>query len=556
MFSIIQLKQKKVSEFITKYYNKYQDVNVFYRFIKESKQECMEIDKDSVLLSHSNCIINNQEVDSGEYVFAKYNYKTNQLLAQRDQVGIKPLYFIDNPELFACANSIKELKNILVSYEINWFYVDRVLTGTAPLPEETFYKEIKRLPPAHRISVCENQIKITKYWFLKPTKEASQVGFNKKLIESIKKRKIGKVGSELSGGIDSSGISGILAKSESQLECFRHVLNPKFHKQIYPFGDEREFSQAMVDYSRKISINDIDSEGSGVIDELICEMKIVGAPLYSSMSLFSDNLYDNAKAKGINTLFSGFGGDEFVSSKGSYLVREMIFMKKIKRLRQLTNVKFLSFQNLKYNLKCIFPNLTFRKHWRHKQLKNHLLKKDIDIKAFLKIESKKEKIKTLNKFLISRINGHTFLTRLEESSLLLRERGIDCSYPLLDVNLMEVFLALPSDIKYNNQLPRSVYREAIKEFTPSKIYLRNYKSGATIPTVFHRFMNDYENIKALLEKHKNGKASEFLNIEKMQKVLPLIKAKAEGKKVKKRLDIRIFLIGLQMILYFDEGVLD
>lgn len=556
MFSFIKFKKDNINEYVVQYYNKFQDSKVYYRFVKETIQESKYEDESKILLSHSNCKIINQEIENGEYVFVKYNFKTDEIYAQRDKVGIKPLYYIDNSELFTCSNSIKELKIILGVYEINISYIDRVLTGMAPLPEETFYKNIKRLPPAHRIRVCDNQIKIFKYWSLEPAKESSQYLFNVQLIQSVNKRISGKVGSELSGGIDSSGISGVLAANGMRLESFRHVLNSKFHKKYFPFGDESPYSQAMVDYSGQININNIDSEGSGIIDELIREMKIIGAPFYSAMSLYSDQLYDQAKVKGVDTLFSGFGGDEVVSSMSSYFLKELILQKKLKQLRQLTNVKYVSFQNFKNNIKAILPNLSYRKHWRYEQMKNHLLKKEINIKMIVKNELKKSRFSSLNDFLISRVNGTTLLTRLEESNLSLRARGIDSAYPLLDVDLMECFLALPNHVKYNKALPRSVYRNAIKKFTPKEIYTRNNKTGATVPTVFYRFMNDYEKIEQLLKKHINGKASEFLNIEKMQKVLPLIKNKAEGRAVKKRLDMRIFIIGLQMILYFDEGVLD
>lgn len=556
MITLVRLKQNNINNYIESFYSKTTDAKLFYRYEKETVQEYLAIKEERISLAHANCDFGDTELMNGEFVFMKYDFEKQQFTAKRDKVGVKPLFYINNSELLACSNSIFELKNLLKELVPNPSYIEKVLTGTAPLPDETFYQEIKRLPAAHQLTYKDDSLEIERYWSLKAKANSTVEQFSDLLFSAVEKRNKGKSGTELSGGIDSSGVTGVLASIETEkIESFRHVLNDNLLGKYFPFKDEREFSQSMIDFSGRISINNADSYMKGVIDELINEMRTIGSPFFSSMSLFSDDLYQKAKDQNIDTLYSGFGGDELVSSKSGFYRRELILSKNIKKLRELTNVNVFSFQNLKYIFRLAFPNIKLRKHWRNKQLNNHLLLVEPDISKIVKTELKEKNYRTLNEFLISKIYGHALLTRLEENSMSLRARGIDYTYPLLDVDLMESFLGLASDVKYNNKLPRSIYRQAIKSVTPEKIRKRNNKTGATVPTVFYRFMNDYDRIKELLNKYKQAKASKIVNIEKMELMLEQIKQKALGKVMNERVDNRIFILGLQMILYYDMDVL-
>ena len=535
------------------------EYNYAYYFYKQSKHEHISITTNILLIGNYKQLdldnYKNPELIKTEFSYGGFNLKEKFFFGARDKIGIKPFFYAHTEDVFVYSTSLKEIKNILKSVSVNKEYINKVLTGTAPLPDETFYKEIKRLPPAHWISYADGILEIKKYWESKPINNASQEQFNKLLVSAVKNRVHGEMGSELSGGIDSSGISGILASQNKSIFSFRHVMNDSWREKFFPFMDERQFSDAQVSYSKNIDIVNADSDGKGIVNELIHEMKIIGSPFYSGMSLFSGSLYDAAKEKGIDVLFSGFGGDELVSSKGSYLLNKLIQNKEYKKLRTLTNTRFFSVQNLKYYFRSFFPDFRLKRHWREEQLDNHLLKKDINKAKILKNDPATRTYASLNEFMLAKISGDTFLTRLEENGLSLRARGIEYTYPLLDVDLIECYLGLPNELKYDRETPRSIYKNAIKAFTPKEIYTRNDKTGATVPTVSYRYMNDYEKIKALLNTYKNGKASEFLDIDKMLVQLDSIRTKATEGLGKQRLDNRIFIIGLQMILYFDLGVL-
>ncbi len=534
--------------------------NVLLKYKNETKHEELRELESEIIIGNFNIFnvksFNNPEKLKGEFSFGRYIYATKEFVGVRDRIGIKTFFYSNTKDLFVYSTSLKVIKEIIKDVSVNQEYLEHVLTGTAPLPNETFYNEIERLPPAHILKYDKGELTIRKYWEPTPKKTTSQEAFNELLVSAINNRDTEISGSELSGGIDSSGISGVLARKNKQLFSFRHVMSDLWIDNYYPFLDERKYSNSQIAFSKNINIVNVDSTDKGIVAELIQQMSIMGSPFYSTMSLFSGGLYDAAKDKGVETLFSGFGGDELVSSTSFYYIQELINQKNWKELRRITEVDFFSIQNIKYYVRAFFPKLRIKKHWRAEQLQNHLLNKEININKILKSDAATKKFDTLNDYLISKIKGNTLLTRIEENGLALHAMGIEYTYPLFDTDLIECFLGLPSDVKYNNKLPRSVYRNAIKSYVPEEIYNREDKTGATVPTVFYRFMNDYDNIKEILIKYKNGKASEFLNFKKMFSILELIKKKAIGQPVAQRIDIRIFLMGLQMILYFDMDVLE
>ncbi len=533
------------------------DSNLSFFYTKNTRHEGYFRDKNHLYLYNSSTNIIQQDItkNKGEFSYGQFNFITKTFFGARDRIGIKPFYYSNTKDSFVYSTSIKLITDIISQVSINKQYIERVLTGTAPLPDETFYNEIKRLPPAHQLTYADGKLEINKYWEATPIKNPNQEIFKDRLISAVKLRNSNQTGSELSGGIDSSSISGILASQQKKTFSFRHVMNDTWKVKFFPFKDERQFSDYQLNFSKNIDIVNVDSNGKGIIDELIHEMKIIGSPFYATMSLFSSSLYEAAKDKGIDVLFSGFGGDELVSSKGTYYLQKLIENKEWAKLRSLTNTKLLSLRNIKYYVHSYFPNFKLKKHWREEQLDNHLLKKGINKKEILENDSATQTYNSINEFMLAKISGDTFLTRIEENGISLRARGIEYTYPLLDTDLIECYLGMPDELKYNKETPRSIYKNAIKEFTPKEIYTRNDKTGATVPTVFYRFINDYERIKELLNTYKNGKASEFLNIDKMLSQLELIRKKAIGEQVNQRLDNRIFLMGLQMILYFDMDVL-
>ena len=191
---------------------------------------------------------------NGQFAFSIWDSKKQTLFIARDRVGILPLFYTKKDDLFLFASEIKALfVHPSINRSINKKSLDQVFTFWTTLNDQTLFNEINELPPAHFILCTKGNFKVEKYWQLDFTKGNDYFPITKtKLTEQVEEilldavkirlRSDVPVGSYLSGGLDSSGITSIIKKN------FNNKLNTfgiRFEDKDY---DEGSFQQEMVNY--------------------------------------------------------------------------------------------------------------------------------------------------------------------------------------------------------------------------------------------------------------------------------------------------------------------
>jgi len=156
----------------------------------------------------------------GMFAFSIWDPKQDQLFIARDFFGIKPLYYTSNTHdgsfLFG-----SEIKSFLEHPSFNKVFNDRALkpylTFQYSAMEETFFKDVYKLKPCHYMLLKKGELEIKAYHhhdFKDANKslEDNIQGIKSILEESVRYHKISdvKVGSFLSGGVDSSYITALL----------------------------------------------------------------------------------------------------------------------------------------------------------------------------------------------------------------------------------------------------------------------------------------------------------------------------------------------------------
>lgn len=160
---------------------------------------------------------------SGDYAFAIWNEQSSYLFCARDHFGLIPFYYCQPDHKFLFTNFYTALKDIpnLMSELDDDVLRDYLVTGGNRSFDQTIYKKIKKLPPAHQLVYKDGEIQISRYWEIptdvkpiryKTTKEYVS-HFYRLFEQSVKDRtRTSKVGSSLSGGMDSSAITAITKK--------------------------------------------------------------------------------------------------------------------------------------------------------------------------------------------------------------------------------------------------------------------------------------------------------------------------------------------------------
>lgn len=250
-----------------------------------------------------------------------YFNKANKLLTLcRDRIGIKPLYFINNDEVFAFASTITPLtlfSNKKINHHRLWqFYLNRAFKAPA-----TIFDDIFELQAASYLEfdIYKNQPPTIKTWWKREKIEELYTDENEVietvehlLTESIRNRLIADVpvGLFLSGGVDSSLVAALTSKQTRNLNAF----TVSFYDEKY---DESSYAKQVckrygIIYN-EIKVNATDFLGS-IDDWIKIQDDIVADP--SALLLFKISEYANSLD--YRVLLAGEGSDELFGGYNAY----------------------------------------------------------------------------------------------------------------------------------------------------------------------------------------------------------------------------------------------
>lgn len=177
----------------------------------------------------------------GMFALAIWDSKTQELILARDQVGIKPLHYYQDGQVFIFSSEIKSiLKHPAVKRELNPKALSHYFSlgfGCVASPL-TIFKGIHKLPAAHYATLKKETLTVKPYWSLEakileedsellsdspPSFDQAVTIVRDKLDLSVQNQMVADVpvGSFLSGGIDSSLITAFAARHTStQIKTF------------------------------------------------------------------------------------------------------------------------------------------------------------------------------------------------------------------------------------------------------------------------------------------------------------------------------------------------
>jgi asparagine synthase (glutamine-hydrolysing) len=258
---------------------------------------------------------------NGMFALAIYDTKLNKLFLVRDRFGIKPLYILKNEDNFAFSSemkSFKALKNF--SFELDkeglseyFLYRNRI--------NKTLFKNIENLEPGFFLTYDFSNKVITRNVFYDINTIGKIKNDNYDLLDleadlekSVKSQLLSDVslGSQLSGGVDSSVVTYLAAKN---------VADRKFKSMSVVFDNE-SFSEEkyvnIVGQKTDIDIFKYELNANFYIENLQKATWHFEQPINHPNTLGIFFLSKNAK-KEVSVLLSGEGADELYGGYGSYI---------------------------------------------------------------------------------------------------------------------------------------------------------------------------------------------------------------------------------------------
>ena len=169
----------------------------------------------------------------GMFTFALWDRREETLLLARDHFGIKPLYYYQNEAGELLFGS--EIKSFLAHpgfhKELNEDQLSLYLSYQFSPGENTFFKGVKKLMPAHWLEWKAGEVTVQRYWRPEftpdngPSLEEWEKAISDAMKESVSAHKIAdvEVGSFLSSGVDSSYMAALAKVDKTFTVGFANV---------------------------------------------------------------------------------------------------------------------------------------------------------------------------------------------------------------------------------------------------------------------------------------------------------------------------------------------
>jgi asparagine synthase (glutamine-hydrolysing) len=421
---------------------------------------------------------------NGDFSIAIYQAFDKKLFLFRDHVGINPLAYT------ARENSIFFSFDIIglcrVFHEGERINMDPVISIYKPVDMTlTPNPKVFKLKAGHFLQFNADGVKIQKYWHPERIKTDNNLSQPQMLAEikallhdavHIRSDQRFNAGAHLSGGFDSSTVA-VLARKEypNQAQFYGYSWSPDNSVLENNELDERELVKQTCQMAG-IEPSFVHMEVNDCVD-------LVKNSLRSFMYFYEEKVLELAKQHRTNLLFSGWGGDEFISF-GSLGVDSDLFFnfqwKTFLKKNPLRNPKKI----ISYLLyRILFPAINFIPFRVRKSFEEELR---FFKKEYTNFHQKTYKLyycyRSRREYQLGLLKTHHIPERTECWAVTGFRNGVVYRYPLLDKRIIEYMLKVPSKaLVKDSKYTRIILREITEGLLPEEV---RWRIGKADPAFF------------------------------------------------------------------------
>jgi asparagine synthase (glutamine-hydrolysing) len=432
----------------------------------------------------------------GDFAFAIWDASRHQLFCARDILGLRPFYYYHAGRRFLFASELAQiLEDPTIDRGMNEGMIGEFLSVRITNLEETLYRTIHRLPPAHFLVVGCKRFSKQRYWDIdlqKRVRYENEEDYSDQFFEIFREavrcrmRSIGPVGAELSGGLDSSSVVGMAqhlirdgAVSALAFETFSDVF-PGLR------CDETPYIRAVERLWSLRSNQTVPKIDSGRFADEVRKNRYV--PIDPTGRL-ADDMIEMQARRGFRVILTGWGGDHSLAGDEyphADLLRSLRIGSLVQQLRSdraqrgwVQSLRLFLAQGalpllpktLRVGLNRL-RNATGRGSfpWISPDFANRIRLQDrIEVKHGGHFQSYTQKARYAGI-----ANGWTALSA-ELLDLLLARHGIERRHPFFDRRVVEFAFALPQEQLCRGGVTKIVLRSAMGDLLPKIVRERTSK---------------------------------------------------------------------------------
>ena len=255
---------------------------------------------------------------NGIFTFAILDINSELLFLARDALGVKPLYYSTEDNVFAFASEIKALLKLIPNNkELDVESINRYLSFLWCPGDGTPLKSVKKLLPGEAIIVKNGCITDKWLWYKLPIlnntnknldKGRSISGATKYLRQAVHRQMVADVplGAFLSGGLDSSAVVAFAKEVNPDIRCFSIETKGKQDK---GFVADLPYAKRVAKHLN-VSLDVVSIESHRMASDLESMIVQLDEPLADPAALNVLYISQLAREQGIKVLLSGAGGDD------------------------------------------------------------------------------------------------------------------------------------------------------------------------------------------------------------------------------------------------------
>lgn len=441
---------------------------------------------------------------NGFFSFCVYDKQEQELFIARDRYGVKPLYYLHDDDKFLFGSELQSIVAYGIKKDIDYDSLYTYLQlNYIPAPY-TIFQNVRKLMPGHWLKVKNGNLTIQPYYSIPYDRdklslasyEEAQSTFGKLLEASVQRRLVSDVplGAFLSGGIDSSVITGLAKRHKPDLHTFSIGFKDE------RFFDETPYAQLVAKHFGtehtvfNLSNAEMSSHLHNVLDSLdepFADSSAIAVYMLSretrrhaTVALSGDGADEllggyNKHVAFYRALNPGFAENTAKAMKPLWMIlpktRHAPFSNKVRQLD-----RFARGANL--------PSADRYWHWAsfatgHQA--ERMLRTGLHLDSQFP-ERRREWLgsmpakETLNDIFLTDMRlvlPNDMLTKVDRMSM---AHGLEVRNPFLDVDVVNFLFTLPDSYKIDAKMRKKLLQDTFREMLPAELYNRP-KKGFEVP---------------------------------------------------------------------------
>lgn len=401
--------------------------------------------------------------DMMQYLEGAYSFmilNEDSALIVKDPLGLRPLFFRDDDDAIYISNSLEQIMKLQHQFPVldKNGIIDLFSFGPSCCEDQTIVQGIQALPMGSLLRIGNQQIEIEEYYQLpiyehQDNLEVTQQKIHELLCQSIHNQSEGAKASFLSGGLDSSIISGYCAKEKKNWKTFSldyEGNSDSFKANDFQVSSDKSFIDAMLAASpcthKELLISQ--KELLDYLEPAMIARNMPGmADVDSSLLWLCKQVAQEEKI-----VLSGECSDEIFGGYPWFYRDEYADMQTFPWLRYVDS-----------RIELLHPSI---KKYDYQERIQSRYQQCVDRVTFLESDNEKDKKARVDTMLCL----HYFMQTLVTRQVCMGEAAnVKIRAPFANVKLLEYVYNIPWSMKFLNKEEKGILRNAFENELPSCI---------------------------------------------------------------------------------------